>query len=105
MKKENAILLSKVDREDGWVSGGLVFKVENTSTYEDSYNEIKKVLETDEIINYIIESRHLLDDLFDGDETYKFINTRWKGNLYFIFRNDNEEEVEYKMSADYVFVN
>lgn len=46
MDKKNAILFSKVDREDYWVCGGIVFKVENTGTYEDAYNEIKDKLET-----------------------------------------------------------
>ena len=46
MKTKNAILFSNVDREDYWVSNGLVFKVENTDTYSDAYNEIKEKLES-----------------------------------------------------------
>ena len=100
--KKNAILFSRVDIEDGWATGGLVFKVENTNTYEDSYYEIKSKLESDEIINYLIEDRCLLDDLFKGDESFKFIETYWQYNLYFVFQNNEGDEVEYVMSADYV---
>ena len=104
MKKENAILFSKIDMEDAWVCGGLVFKVENTNTYEDSYNEIKSKLETDEVINYVVEDRCLVSGLFNGDESFKFSNTYWNRGLYFVFKNEEDEEVEYKMSADYVYV-
>ncbi len=104
MDKKNAILFSKVDREDYWVCGGIVFKVENTGTYEDAYNEIKDKLETPEMIKHIIEDRCLVDDLFDGDESYKFIRTEWKYGLYFVFENDEEEILEYRMSADFVWV-
>jgi len=100
----NAILFSKVDPEDYWVCGGLVFKVQNTLTYEESYNEIKSKLESSEVINHLIEDRCLLDDLFNGDESFKFVNTYWRFGLHFVFINDNEDEVEYKMSADYVWV-
>lgn len=103
MKNANAILFSKIDREDAWVCGGLVFKVENTRTYEDSYNEIKAKLETDEVINHVIEDRCLLDDLFDGDESFKFVKTYWDGGLYFVFEND-DEELSYRMTADYVWI-
>jgi hypothetical protein len=104
MEKKNAILFSKIDREDAWVCGGLVFKVENTDNYEASYNEIKAKLESEEVINHVIEDRCLLDDLFDGDESFKFVRTSWAHALYFIFENDEGEEVEYRMSADYVWV-
>jgi len=104
MENKNAILFSKIDREDAWVCGGLVFKVNNTDTYEDSYNEIKSKLETDEVINHVIEDRCLLDDLFDGDESFKFVKTYWSRGLYFVFENNDGEELEYRMSADYVWV-
>lgn len=103
-KKKNAILFSKVDREDAWVCGGLVFKVQNTNTYEDSYNEIKSKLETYKVIKHVIENRCLLDDLFDGDESFKFVKTYWNIGLCFVFENNDGEEVEYRMSADYVWL-
>ena len=102
--KKNAILFSKVDREDGWVTSGLVFKVTNTSTYEDAYNEIKDKLESKEVIDYIIEDGYLEDYLFDNDETYKLIKTEYIHSLCLTFQNSEGEEVEYKMSADFVFV-
>jgi hypothetical protein len=101
---KNAILFSRVDKEDYWVSGGLVFKVQNTGTYEDAYNEIKNKLEAPELIAYIIEDRCLLDDLFDNDETFKFVKTYWKFGLYFVFENSEGEEVEERYSAYFVWV-
>jgi len=101
--KKNAILFSKVDTEDAWVCGGIVFKVSNTATYEGAYNEIKDRLEEPEMIEHIIEDRHLLDDLFDGDETYKFVRTLWRFGLCFVFENVDGDEKEYKMSADFVW--
>lgn len=100
--KHNAILFSKVDREDYWVTGGLVFKVNNTDTYEDAYHEVKDKLETPETIKYIIKDRSI-DALFDGDETYDFKRTHWKNyQLYFEFENSKGEIVEYILSADFV---
>lgn len=101
---KNAILFSNIDSEDGWVLGGLVFKVENTNTYEESYNEIKSKLETPEVIDYVIKTRYLLANLFDGDATYRFVNTYWDRGLHFIFRNSAGTEQYYGMTADYVFV-
>jgi hypothetical protein len=102
--KKNTILFSKVDREDGWVCGGLAFRVKNTETYEDAYNEIKHKLESPEVIEHVIKNRCLLDDLFDGDESFKFVETYWAHGLWFIFKNDDEEEAEYRMSANFIFV-
>lgn len=104
MINKNAILFSQIDSEDSWVCGGLVFKVETTLTYEDSYNEIKSKLETDEVINQVIEDNCLLFDLFDNDDTYKFVRTYWCRGLYFVFQNSDGDEVEYRMSADYVTI-
>ena len=102
--KRNAILFSKVDREDGWVTSGLVFKVTNTSTYEDAYNEIKDKLESKEVIDYIIEEACLADYLFDNDETFELVETNYYRSLCLTFQNSEGEEVEYKMSADFVLV-
>ena len=101
---KNAILFSEIDKEDAWVCGGLVFKVKNTNTYEESYNEIKSKLENNEVINYVIKDRCLLDDLFDGDKSFVFIKTYWNRSLYFVFKNKDEEELEYRMTADYVWI-
>lgn len=101
---KNAILFSNVDSEDDWILGGLVFKVENTNTYAESYNEIKSKLETPDVIDYVIKTRYLLDGLFDGDTTYRFVNTYWDRGLHFIFRNSDGTEQNHRMTANYVFV-
>lgn len=74
---KNAILFSKIDKEDAWVTQGIVFEVENTNTYEDSYNEIKSKLETDEVINQVVKNGCLLYDLFNGDESFIFMKRLW----------------------------
>jgi hypothetical protein len=102
--EKNAILFSKVDREDAWVCGGIVFKVSNTNTYEEAYNEIKNKLEQQDLVNHIVEDRCLMDDLFDGDNTFKFVRTYWQFGLFFVFENNDGEEREYRMSADFVWV-
>lgn len=100
--KKNAILFSKVDQEDYWVGGGIVFKTDKTSAYKDAYNELKEKLEDPELINHIIEDRCLMDDYFEGDETYKFIKTYWAYALFYVFENSEGNQVEYKLTADYV---
>lgn len=105
MKKRNAILFCNVDREDLYISGGLVFKVQYTEDYEGAYNEIKHKLETPEMIKHIIEDRCLLDDLFDDDETYKFKRTYWGDyRLNFEFENSEGNIVEYNFSAEFVLI-
>jgi|SanBayMetagenome_1026888.scaffolds.fasta_scaffold04994_5 hypothetical protein len=100
----NAILFSKIDVEDSWVCGGMVFKVSNTNTYEEAYNEIKSKLEQPELVNHIIEDRCLLNDLFNCDNTFKFVRTYWHFGLFFVFENKDGEECEYRMSADFVYL-
>lgn len=100
--RHNAILFSRVDREDYWVTGGLVFNIKNAESYKDAYNEVKDKLEAPDMVNYIIEDRCLLDDLFDGDETYKFKRTYWNYQLFFEFENSEGNTVEYVFSADFV---
>jgi hypothetical protein len=98
--KKNAILFSKVDREDFWVTGGLVFKVDNTDTYKSAYEEVKDKLESDEVVSHIIG--HLISDLFDGDDSFKFVKTYWDRRLFYVFMDDCDNEVEYSLSADFV---
>ncbi len=101
--KHNAILFSNIDREDYWVTGGLVFKVDNTDSYEDAYNEVKNKLEAPDMVEYVINDRCLLSDLFEGDTTYKFKRTIWKNyQLYFEFENSEGNVLEYIFSPDFV---
>lgn len=93
MKK--LILFSKVDKEDYWISSGISFEVENTEAYEDSYLELKEKLESEEIINFIIESRYI-------DKTMTFNQTYWDYALIYQFLDVNGEPFEYKFSADYI---
>ena len=101
---KNAILISRIDKEDYWVTGGLVFKVNNTTLYESAYNEIKHLLESNEIINYVIEENCLECDLFDEDATYIFKETSLSyGAICFTFINSDGETVDFKMSVNFVY--
>lgn len=102
--EKNAILFCNVDTEDHWVTGGLVFKVDNTDTYREAYEELKDKLESKEVVNYIIENRCLLYDLFDGDDSFKFERTYFEYRLYYVFKDDCDNEVEFSMSTDFVIM-
>ena len=55
-------------------------------------------------INYVIKENCLNTDLFNCDETFKFQNTYWANGLYFIFKNNDDEETEFRMSADFICI-
>ncbi len=99
----DGFLLSKVDKEDYWVYG-IVFKVQNFQYYEDAYNEIKSKLETSEFINKLVEDKSLFDYLFNEDETYKFDRTYFNGAVNFVFKNADEDEVEYSLACDFIYM-
>ena len=98
--KKNAILFSKVDREDLWVTNGIVFEVQNTNTYVDAFNEIKDKLDNPEIFYPILERIKLETE----DDTFKLNQIYWNYGLHFVFTNEFDEEYDYKMSADFVFI-
>jgi hypothetical protein len=97
---KTGLLLRQTDREDGWVSG-IVFVLEKIRIhYEDSFNEIKEHLTTKEVVDYLTDELCLIDDLFDGDETYKITSVRWEYGVIFVFQNDENEERELKLFVD-----
>jgi hypothetical protein len=102
--KKNAILFSRVDREDYWVSSGISFKVKYLETYEEAYEEVKEQLESPEMIEYIIDDCCLLNDLFHFDETFKFYRTYWSMGLVFEFINTDGHIVEHRYSCDFIFI-
>jgi hypothetical protein len=103
MKTKKALLLNQVDREDYWVSG-FVFNVQNTDFYEKSFNEIRDELESSEFIELLINRFYLGNGLFNGDESFKLVTIEWDSAVYFIFQNENGDQEEFKLSADYVDV-
>ena len=104
IKEKNAILFSHIDTEDAWVSGGISFIVENTATYVGAYDEVKCRLEASDMVEHIIEDRCLLYDLFENDDTYKFVKTYFKYGLYYVFENSDGNQVEYRMSCDFITI-
>lgn len=103
MYEQNAILFCQVDRDDYWVSGGLVFRT-NGETYEECYKELKQQLEYPDFIAYVIEEYCLLSDLFNHDETYKFKRTSWDSRLVFEFENSEGNIESLKLAAHRVYV-
>ena len=101
--KQNAILICKVDEEDGWVSGGLAFRVQNI---DDHFEELKDKLSSQNIIDYLVEEHCLLEDLFDGDETFRFHKVGYNdyGYLTYEFKNDEGdiEEIEFQTERIYI---
>jgi len=102
MEANNAILFSNVDKEDYWVSSGIVFKTDAINHYEDAYNKLKDKIESDEVINHVVDKMCLDADLFDYDITFKFVRTYWKYGLFFVFENSEGIIKEHKMLADFV---
>lgn len=105
--ERNAISFYTIDREDPNFYGALVFRVNNTKTNQDAYNEIKHKLESPEFIKFFLEEKCLLDeeDYFNGDETYKFKSTCWKDyGLYLEFINSENDIVEYRMEAEFIYL-
>jgi hypothetical protein len=100
----NAILFSKIDREDFWVCAGMVFRVFYADTYEGAYNEVKHLLESPEIVEHVVEERCLLCDLFDDDETFVFKRTLWRNcMLVYEFESANAGAVlECTFRADFI---
>ena len=105
--KANSILFSNVDREDFWVSG-MSFKIDipTDDSYEETYEKLKEKLESDEIVQFVINDNSLGCDLFENDETYKFKKTYWNYTLVYVFENEDGIEKEYRFNqTDYILVN
>jgi len=112
--KNNAILFSRVDKEDFWVSGGLVFLVDHTDTYEGSVEELKPLLGSQEIIDRAIKDCNLeyaCEKEYGGGsglewEDFSFNRVRFVfGRMEFVFENEFENEVIASYSCDYVHLN
>jgi len=108
--KKNAILFSQVDKEDFWVSGGLTFPVNHTDTYAGSIEELKPLLESQEMVDHVIEDRCLEEQCqneYEGEfelewKDFSFKGVRFDYGLEFVFENEFENEVVAKYSCDYV---
>jgi mRNA-degrading endonuclease YafQ of YafQ-DinJ toxin-antitoxin module len=106
MKKQNAVLLYNVDKEDYWLYNPLVFPIphEATKTFQESFDMIKEKLQSEEVINYIIDKSSLEDDYFDGDMSpIRLRSVKFDGVVIFEFEND-EDIIEFTMSIDHTTV-
>lgn len=101
---ENAVLYSRVDREDFWVNG-IAFNVKNTSSYEETFKELKDRLQARNVLEYL-ESRFCLqEDIFENDDSFRFLRLHHdKTGLYYFFRNSSGEERSLRLQEDYVYI-
>lgn len=100
MKKNNGILFSRVDKEDYWVSSSMAFyigedKVKDLS-YKEMYELLKETLESDKIVDVVMEHNYLECDLFDEDDTYNFVRTYFDYGLHYEFENSEGAIVTFK---------
>lgn len=66
-----ALLISKIDREDGWVNDGLVCPVENCDTYQEAIDYLLSDEDRkNSIVNHFLSNRGLIDSLFEYEEPY-----------------------------------
>ena len=101
---KTALLLSKIDQEDLWVSG-FVFAVENSKSYADSFNEIKDKLRAPEFEQALINEFVLDDESFGLGDTLKLTNVVWTGaDVRFEFGNDAGETNTLWLCPDYITV-
>lgn len=102
---KNAIIFSKVDREDGWVCASIILPVSTKGSYEDAYNEVKDKLESEDTLKYVIDERCVYSDYCDGDESFKFVTTEWSDyKLQYVFENPDEEIVKVPFSVDFGYI-
>ncbi len=92
---KNSILFSSVDREDYWVSG-ICIKVNTSGSYEEMYESVKNILESEKVVKYVIKDNCLREGLFKNDATFKFKRTYWAYALVYEFENEEGETVEFR---------
>jgi hypothetical protein len=119
--KDNAILYRVNDREDGWISSEMCFIVSNTSSYDAAFEELKPLLESEEIIEKFKEQcyfqcyfqcdhvERLIYELKEGGEvitdTFKFVSvTRDNYRLVYKFKNAEGYSIELPFSEDFMYI-
>lgn len=98
---KTAILFSKKDREDGWVTG-LVFPVTASETYLAAYEELKEILESKEVVDKIIKDNYLDDE--GRLEGFTFSHTEFNYGPTYIFKNEDGEELDFQLSCDFTSI-
>lgn len=92
------------------IDGGIVFPLkeepihEESTHYEEDFNEIKEHLFSKEVANRLVNEFYLADDLFDGDQTFQLIEARWDYGVILIFRNDEGEDRVLRLNFDRISI-
>lgn len=101
---QKSLLISEVDREDYWVSGGISLPIpEFFTTYKQAVDFHKETLSQEKVIKKIVEDWCLVDDIFDGDENWKLISIEYDNYCCeFTFETSNEERHTVQRSCDFI---
>lgn len=100
MKK--LILLSRVDREDLWVSTGIAFpNTDNIEFHEEFYLKNKDKIESQEVLDRIGDPLDYSENTDDyEDKNFKFKKSYYKYKIFFVYENESGEEIELSFQMD-----
>ncbi len=105
--EKNAVMYFNIDQDHKFrgIATHIILHCTKTQTYDSAFNELKDKLSSDEIVNHFIDGCCLLDDLFDGDTTYKFKEV--KRDVYgisYVFINSEGDELEKTFIEEFVLI-
>lgn len=96
----NLVLLSRVDKEDLWVSTGIAFpNPDNIPFYEEFYLKNKDKIESQEVLDRIGDPLDYESNDYE-DINFKFKKTYYKYKIYFVYENESGEEIELSFQMD-----
>ncbi len=107
------LLYQIVPEHRPWLSSPIGIRFDSgeiPSSTEEQVALLKERLSSPEVIELLIDQKCLLDNNredggFEGDATFKFVEVRCtNGNVCFLFRNSEEEELEVEMDSKVVDV-
>ncbi len=107
---DNALLVYKTDREDGWIMGPrLVFTCKNCKTYRDALAELQTLLSSADVINRCIAEEHFewMDDSVRWRCTFAgYRNYSLEYDITFFMKDgyvneDGEGETEKELTLSY----
>lgn len=108
IKKQRGIILFFPSDRSGEIGGSkLVVTCDGDcnlpDTFAASFQTLKEKLEQKETVAYLIEECSLVEDKFDGDQSYVFQGVEYKDfHFVYSFKNQLEEIVEVQFCVEYV---
>jgi len=96
------ILLRKKNKEDLDINGIIIPLGKRYAYYNDAFNDIRAIIISDKFVGHLIEKFHLINNLFEGDQTYHLSEINWQeNNIMFLFQNDINQK-EFDLQIDYI---